>query len=61
MNWIQRLVTRKARLDQNVTLELSPEDWNELQEWAKSYDWTPAKMITIWVQNRMHGTGRIGN
>ncbi len=61
MTWLQRFRTRKNRKDQVVTLELNPEEWVELHEWAKSYDWTPAEMVTIWIRNRMHGTGRIGN
>lgn len=61
MNWLQRFRTRKATKDQTVTLELNPKEWAEIQEWAKGHDWTPQYMITRWLQDRLHGTGRIGN
>ncbi len=61
MNWLKRFRKPKEHHEQTITLWLSPEEWAELQEWAKSSDWTLEYMVTRWVQNRMHGTGRIGN
>lgn len=61
MNWLQRLRAVMPSKDQRITLELEAREWAQLREWAKSYDWTPAEMVTIWIRNRMHGTGRVGN
>ncbi len=61
MNWLQRWKARRAQENQTITLELSPEEWKELQTWSRPFGWTTEYMITRWCQDRMHGIGRIGN